>query len=118
MLSLLTGSSGVDSRKTITFGDAAAVRSQPLWSLISLLLLLVLWWGSTAIFGFPEDFRAQAEAAAEVQMATGMLESSNVNIVDSMVKMIELGRRFEMQVKMMQEIGDTEESLASVMRIG
>jgi len=35
-----------------------------------------------------------------------------------MVKMIELGRRFELQVKMMQEIGDTEESLTSVMRIG
>ena len=64
MLSFLTGSSGTDSRKTITFGDAAAVRSQPLWSLISLLLLLVLWWASTATFGFPEDFRAEAEAAA------------------------------------------------------
>ena len=59
-----------------------------------------------------------AEAAAEVQLATGVLESSNVNIVDSMVKMIELGRRFELQVKMMQEIDKTEESLASIMRIG
>jgi flagellar basal body rod protein FlgF len=35
-----------------------------------------------------------------------------------MVKMIELGRRFEMQVKMMKQVGDTEESLASIMRIG
>lgn len=61
---------------------------------------------------------APAEPAAEVQLTTGVLESSNVNIVDSMVKMIELGRRFEMQVKMMKQVGDTEESLASIMRIG
>ena len=60
----------------------------------------------------------EADAAAEVRMATGVLQSSNVNIVDSMVKMIELGRRFEMQVKMMQQIGETEESLASIMRTG
>ena len=70
MLSFLTGSSGVDSRKTITFGDAAAVRSNPRWSLLSLLLLIALWWLATATFGFPEDFKAEAEAAAEADGET------------------------------------------------
>lgn len=58
------------------------------------------------------------EPDAEVQLATGSLESSNVNIVDSMVDMIEFSRRFEMQVKMMKTAEQTDESSASIMRIG
>ena len=58
-----------------------------------------------------------APAAADVLLSTGTLESSNVNIVDSMVDMIELSRRYEMQVKMMKTAGDIEESSASIMRI-
>ncbi len=58
------------------------------------------------------------EADADVQLATGSLESSNVNIVDSMVDMIEFSRRFEMQVKMMKTAEQTDESSASIMRIG
>jgi len=52
------------ARKTVTFGDAAAVRSLPLWSFISLMLLLGLWYVATKAWGFPADFRAMAEAAA------------------------------------------------------
>ena len=37
-----------------------------------------------------------------VQVASGVLEGSNVNPVDSMVKMIEYGRLFEMQTKMIK----------------
>lgn len=33
-----------DTRKTVTFGDAAAVRSMPLWSLISFVGLMLLWF--------------------------------------------------------------------------
>ncbi len=60
---------------------------------------------------------ATAEADADQQLVTGALESSNVNIVDSMVDMIELSRRFEMQVKMMKTAEETEESSISVMRM-
>lgn len=35
---------GSDSRKTVTFGDAAAVRSLPVWSLVSFIGLMILWW--------------------------------------------------------------------------
>ena len=33
-----------DSRKTVTFGDSTSVRSLPLWSVISLALLMVIWY--------------------------------------------------------------------------
>lgn len=33
-----------DSRKTVTFGDASSVRSAPLWSVVSLAVIMLLWW--------------------------------------------------------------------------
>lgn len=61
---------------------------------------------------------AEAPADADTQLATGVLESSNVNIVDAMVQMIGLSRRFELQVKMMKEASEAEKSLASIIRMG
>jgi len=61
---------------------------------------------------------AEAPADADIQLATGLLESSNVNIVDAMVQMIGLSRRFELQVKMMKEADEAEQALASIMRMG
>ena len=58
-----------------------------------------------------------AEEAADIQLATGSLESSNVNIVDSMVDMIELSRRYEMQVKMMKTAEETDDASSSIMRM-
>ncbi len=43
-----------------------------------------------------------ADADAEVQVISGALESSNVNVVDAMVTMISLARQFEMQMKLVQ----------------
>lgn len=54
-------SDGPDTRKTVTFGDAAAVRSSPLWSAISLLSLLALWWVSTKTWGFDAAVRGPIE---------------------------------------------------------
>jgi flagellar basal-body rod protein FlgF len=42
---------------------------------------------------------APAPADAQVSVAAGVLESSNVNLPSAMVDMIELARRFELQVK-------------------
>lgn len=47
---------------------------------------------------------------ANVQLASGVLESSNVNVADAMVNMIELSRHFDLQVKAMR----TAEENASV----
>jgi flagellar basal-body rod protein FlgF len=43
----------------------------------------------------------QAEADPNVKIASGFLESSNVNVVEQMVSMISLARQFEMQTKML-----------------
>ncbi len=42
-----------------------------------------------------------ADADVNVSVAGGMLEGSNVNVVEAMVSMINLARQFEMQMKLM-----------------
>ncbi|BAN68567.1 flagellar basal-body rod protein FlgF [endosymbiont of unidentified scaly snail isolate Monju] len=58
----------------------------------------------------------EAEAAAEQRLVSGALEASNVNIVNEMVEMIELQRRFEMQIKLMKTAEETASASASVVR--
>ncbi len=60
--------------------------------------------------------RPVAEADIEQKLQQGMLEGSNVNTVNEMVNMIELQRRFEMQVKMMKTAKDMADSSATIMR--
>ncbi|MEQ1600940.1 MAG: flagellar basal-body rod protein FlgF [Methylophilaceae bacterium] len=43
-----------------------------------------------------------AEVDANVNVISGALEGSNVNVVDAMVNMISLARQFEMQMKLLQ----------------
>lgn len=66
-LGMLSGNNSPQDRKTVTFGDAGAVRSMPFWSLLALILLVVMWWAGTKAWGFPDDFRDQtvAEFAAK-----------------------------------------------------
>jgi len=52
-----------------------------------------------------------------VNLINGMLESSNVNAVEAMVRMIDLARHFEMQVKMMKTAEDNDEASASLLRL-
>lgn len=44
----------------------------------------------------------QAPVDAQVKLASGTLEGSNVNVTDAMVNLISLARQFEMQIKMLQ----------------
>ena len=37
-----------------------------------------------------------------IQVSSGTLEGSNVNVADAMVNLISLSRQFEMQIKMLQ----------------
>jgi flagellar basal-body rod protein FlgF len=59
-----------------------------------------------------------AEADASVQVSSGSLESSNVNIAEAMVNMIELARHFEMQVKMMRTAEENAASSAQLLKMG
>ncbi len=61
---------------------------------------------------------ATPEPDTSLQLVSGALESSNVNVVDSMVEMIELSRRFDMQVKMMKAAEEMEQGSTSILRIG
>jgi flagellar basal-body rod protein FlgF len=56
----------------------------------------------------------QAAADASVQLASGALESSNVNVAEAMTQMIELARRYELQVK---AIRTAEEDAAAASRL-
>ena len=59
---------------------------------------------------------SEANPDAGVAVVAGTIESSNVNVVDSLVTMIELSRRYEFQVKMMRTAKDLDESAATIMR--
>ncbi|HEY8219951.1 MAG TPA: flagellar basal-body rod protein FlgF [Methylobacter sp.] len=45
-------------------------------------------------------------ASADVRLAQGVLEGSNVNAISAMVDMIELARNFEMQTKVMKSVDE------------
>ncbi len=57
-----------------------------------------------------------AEADANVRVAEGTLEGSNVNVVEAMVGMISAARQFEMQMKLLQSAEQNEQSAASLLR--
>lgn len=52
-----------------------------------------------------------------VQIVSGELESSNVNISESLVQMIELSRHFETQVKALRVAEENDSAASSVMQI-
>ena len=58
----------------------------------------------------------QAEEDAAQRVISGALQASNVNVVNEMVDMIELSRRFELQVKMMKTAEDAAAAGASILR--
>lgn len=64
--------------------------------------------------------RAGAVAPADptVQVAAGALEGSNVNTAEAMVNMIELSRRFDLQVRAMRTAEENARSSASLLRLG
>lgn len=58
-----------------------------------------------------------AQPDASTRLVSGALESSNVNPVEAMVKMIELARQFETQVKMMRTAEKLDSSSAELMSL-
>ena len=61
---------------------------------------------------------SDAPADASVSLAQGALESSNVNVADAMVTMIELARRFDLQVKAMRSAEDNGAAAAKLLSVG
>jgi flagellar basal-body rod protein FlgF len=59
----------------------------------------------------------ETEPDAAVRLIPGALESSNVNPVESMVRMIELSRQFETHVRLMNTAQELDASSAQLMRM-
>jgi flagellar basal-body rod protein FlgF len=53
---------------------------------------------------------------ANVRLASGVIESSNVNVADAMVNMIELSRHFDLQVKAMRTAEENAASAAQLLK--
>lgn len=60
---------------------------------------------------------SDAPLDATVQVASGTLESSNVNAVGALVNMIELQRQYEMQVQMMKTTQENSTASARLMQM-
>lgn len=60
----------------------------------------------------------QAPADASVRLASGALESSNVNVAETLVEMIQVSRAFEMQVRLMNAADDNDSALQQLLRAG
>jgi flagellar basal-body rod protein FlgF len=60
---------------------------------------------------------AAAEADASVTLVSGFIESSNVNMASAMIDMIEIGRQFEVAVRMMRTADENAERAAALARI-
>jgi len=58
---------------------------------------------------------AVAEADAEVRLTSGALESSNVNVAETLVNMIDLARRYELQVKVMTTAAEDADKAAQLL---
>lgn len=58
-----------------------------------------------------------AVADASVRIASGTVEGSNVNSVSELINMIELARKFEMQVKLMETAENNDSSSATILRL-
>ncbi|BCL75752.1 flagellar basal-body rod protein FlgF [Jeongeupia sp. HS-3] len=56
-----------------------------------------------------------AQAAAEVKLAGGMLEGSNVNPVSELVSMISAQRQYDIQVQLLQKANENARAAAQVM---
>lgn len=59
-----------------------------------------------------------AEVDANVNIVSGALEGSNVNVVDAMVTMISLARQFETQMKLVQSAENNANKASQLMSMG
>ena len=56
-------------------------------------------------------------ASADVSLAQGVLEGSNVNAFVAMIEMIELARNFELQTKVMKNVDENAGASAKLMQM-
>ena len=57
----------------------------------------------------------ELEASNEVSLINGALESSNVNVSEALVNMIDLSRLYEMQIKLMKRAEENDTKLTNML---
>jgi len=67
--------------------------------------------------GLYQIAQGQLPVAGHVRVTPKALEGSNVNVVDSMVRMIQLSRQYEMSVNMIKNAREVDAAGASTMRL-
>ena len=72
--------------------------------------------GDDGLFRTPDG--AAAEADAQVVIIGGALESSNVNVVDAMVRMIGLGRQFDLQMNLIKNADGNASKATQILSLG
>jgi len=72
--------------------------------------------GADGLFRLKDGSAAPADAS--VRIVSGALEGSNVNVADTMVRMIELSRQFDMHMKTLRTVEENARNSASLMRLG
>lgn len=72
--------------------------------------------GADGLFRLKDGGSAAADAS--VRVVSGALEGSNVNVADTMVRMIELSRQFDMHMKTLRTAEENARNSASLMRLG
>ena len=71
--------------------------------------------GEDGLFRLKDGTQAVPDAA--ITVTSGALETSNVNVIDAMVKMIELARQFEMDIKAMTTVEENDQVAASMLAL-
>ncbi|NNF51022.1 MAG: flagellar basal-body rod protein FlgF [Gammaproteobacteria bacterium] len=61
---------------------------------------------------------SEADTDAAVKVASGHLESSNVNAAEALVEMIQISRHYEMQLKAIKTAEENEQSSSALLRLG
>lgn len=71
--------------------------------------------GTDGLFRTRDGIPAVADAS--ISVTSGALEASNVNTIDSMVRMMEYARHYETQVKLMNMASENDQASAQLMRM-
>ena len=74
--------------------------------------------GDDGYFRADPDIQPFVPADPAVRMVSGFVEKSNVSAAETMVALIENARRFEMQMKVVQDAGSIAQNANSILSIG
>jgi flagellar basal-body rod protein FlgF len=70
---------------------------------------------SSGLLHLPD--KASAPSDASVHLASGTLETSNVNPMEELVEIVSLARQFEMQIKMMKTAEQNDQASARLLQV-